>query len=96
MYAGTILVDHLEGSLLADRHHLTLLGRGIPGGDVGDLPCEGVRLEERIDTTLTLQPHISRWQGALSLRVGVSFIVEAALQLGTLTRQLLRIDGNVL
>ena len=65
-------------------------------GRVGELFLENIGLEMIIRPIFCFQYDFSRGQLLLYLGIGIYFVVDAALKLGALPCQFLRIHGNIL
>lgn len=87
--ATFVQTDNLEGASAADGHQV---GGDVLVARVGYLVAQNVGFEEEELAVFGFQGNLARGQALLCFHVAVHFVVEAALQLGTLSGKLLRVQ----
>ena len=93
LLAVAVHLYHLLGSLCRDG--LKVGGEVLVGG-VGHHASEYVALEQVVVAVERLQHHLPAWQPSARLHIVVNLVVEAALQFGAHSGELLRIGRYVL
>ena len=88
-----VLADHLESTT---SRYSRKIDRSIGNGRIRNLPTEYIRLEIVVRTFFRLQDDLGTRHLLTSFHIGIHLIIEAAFELGAETRELLRIESQVL